>query len=203
MKDKEKWETYFEETKASPPSETAICAMKELGDAKGLMIDLGCGAGTDSLYFLQNGWNILAIDANPEFFIASKSQLPEALQNRIKIEKMNFEELTLPKAECMIANFSLPFCNPLWFNDMWSKLVKKIREGGIFSGIFFGNRDEWVSEFSKERTFHTKEEVKKLFDKFHIISLKEIEYDGKCCGKDGKPSPKHWHYFQVVARRKA
>lgn len=202
MKDKGKWETYFEATKTSPPSETAMSAMEELGENKGLVIDLGCGAGMDSLYFLQNGWNVLAVDSSPEFLMMNKSKMPEELQQRLLIEKMNFEELTLPKADCIIANFSLPFCNPKRFIDMWNEIVKQIKVGGIFSGIFFGNRDEWASEFAKERTFHTKEAVTDLFDQFEIINLEELEYEGKCCGRNGKPFPKHWHYFQVIARRK-
>jgi tellurite methyltransferase len=202
MKDKGKWETYYEATKTNPPSVVAMNAMKEVGDKKGLVIDLGCGAGMDSLYFLRNGWEVLAIDSSPEFLIANRSKIPEELQQRLIIEKMHFEELTLPKADCIIANFSLPFCNPKQFNDMWSKIVKQIKIGGIFSGIFFGNRDEWASEFAMERTFHTKEEVMNLFDQFEIINLKELEYEGKCCGRNGKAFPKHWHYFQVVSRRK-
>ena len=202
MEYSDNWEAYFEVTKTSPPSETAMCAMREYGDNKGLVIDLGCGVGTDSLYFLKNGWNVLAVDTNPELIMVSKSKMPEELQSRLQIEKMEFEDLTLPVAECIIANFSLPFCKPGQFNAMWSKIVKGIRIGGIFSGIFFGNRDEWINEFSLERTFHTKVELMNIFDQFVIISLKEEEYDGKCCGRDDKPSPKHWHYFRVVARRK-
>ena len=165
MEDSENWAAYFEVTKTSPPSETAICAVREYGDNKGLVIDLGCGAGTDSLYFLKNGWNVLAVDSNPEFIVESKSKMPEELQTRLQIEKMEFEDLSLPMAECIIANFSLPFCKPGQFKTMWSKIVKHISIGGIFSGIFFGNRDEWVNEFSEERTFHTKVEVMNMFMK--------------------------------------
>lgn len=196
------WNSYFDVTKTRAPSETAICAMKEFGDIKGLVIDLGCGAGTDSLYFLQNDWNVLAIDANLDFIMNSKNKMPEKWQSRLQIEKMKFEDLILPKAECVIANFSLPFCNPEKFPFMWSEIIKRIRNGGIFSGIFFGNRDEWVNEFSEERTFHTKEDVLNLFKHFEIISFKEVEYDGLCCGEEGKLLQKHWHYFHVVARRK-
>lgn len=201
-KENEEWKTYFEVTKTSPPSETAMCAMKEFTDSKGIAIDLGCGAGADALYFLQNGWKVLAIDANPEFIMESKSKMPEELQSRLQIEKMEFEDLTLPMADCIIANFSLPFCKPGQFKTTWSEIVKHISIGGIFSGIFFGDNDEWINEFSLKRTFHTKVEVMTMFDQFEIISLKEEEYEGKCCGRDGEPIKKHWHYFLVVARRK-
>lgn len=144
MTDKDDWKNYFEVTRTSPPSETAMCAMKENRGYTGLIIDLGCGAGTDSFYFLQNGWKVLAIDDNPEFLMASKGKLPEELQSRLQIEKMKFEDLVLPMAECIIANFSLPFCKPGRFKAMWHEIVKRIKGEGIFSGIFFGNRDAWA-----------------------------------------------------------
>lgn len=46
MKDNNNLEGYFDATKTSPPSETAMCTIKELGEKKGLVIDLGCGAVT-------------------------------------------------------------------------------------------------------------------------------------------------------------
>ncbi len=202
MKQKESWDTYFEVTKTKPPSDTAIKALKQFGTLKSNMVDLGCGAGNDSLYFLENGWNVLAIDWQPDFIYKLKKDMPEGLQNRFEIIKMQFEELKLPVlADCIIANYSLPFCKPDHFQKMWKEIVSNIKKDGVFSGVFFGDRDEWATTMSGERTFHSKEQVVNLFHEFQIIDFNEDELDGTCCGRDGQAIPKHWHIFKVVAKK--
>ena len=39
----------------------------ELVPSGGYVMDLGCGAGSASLYFTQNGYRVLAVDGCPEF----------------------------------------------------------------------------------------------------------------------------------------
>lgn len=197
------WNTYFESTKTNPPSDTAINALKQFGTNKSKVIDLGCGAGTDSLYFLEQGWHVLAIDSQPDFIIRVRETMPNELQDTFEIKEMSFEELQLPYlVDCIIANYSLPFCNPKNFNKMWEEIVGNINKEGIFSGVFFGDKDEWANNFSKERTFHSREQVMNLFEDFYIIDFWEEDYDGRCCGRDGEAVPKHWHIFKVVARKK-
>lgn len=196
----EAWDKYFKNTEKLNASDVAVSAMKELQHCKGLVIDLGCGAGVDTLYFLENDWNVLAIDANPEFFIERSKKLPLSIQDNLTIQKQNFENLTLPKAECIIANFSLPFCKPGHFLLMWEKIISSLKKNAIFSGIFFGERDGWTQEYSDERTFLSKTQVEELFSTLSIISMEEKEFDGKCCGENGLPTPKHWHYFKVLAK---
>lgn len=202
MKKNESWNTYFKMTKMNPPSETAIKALKQFGTNKSNMIDLGCGAGNDSLYFLENGWNVLAIDWQPDFVIQLKEEMPKEMQSKLEISKMKFEELKLPDfVDCIIANFSLPFCNPKHFEKMWNEIIGSIREDGIFSGVFFGDRDEWATNMSDLRTFHSKEQVLSLLEMFHIIDFAEEEYEGTCCGRNGEKVPKHWHIFKVIAKK--
>lgn len=141
-------------------------------------------------------------DAQPDFIMKIREEMPKTIQDRFEIRKMLFEELTLYNSvDCIIANFSLPFCNPKGFMKMWHEIVNSIKAEGIFSGVFFGDRDEWAQEFNGESTFHSKEEVMNLFEQFQIIEFLEEENVGKCCGRNGKPFPKHWHIFKVVARK--
>ena len=43
-----------------------------------------------------------------------------------------------------------------------------------------------------------KEEVLKLFEDFEIISFNEVERDGKT----GLGKIKHWHTFEIIAKKK-
>ena len=46
--------------------------------------------------------------------------------------------------------------------------------------------------------FLSKEQVLNLFDKFEIIHFEEIERDGKT----GLGKMKHWHLYEIIARKK-
>lgn len=46
--------------------------------------------------------------------------------------------------------------------------------------------------------FLSKDEIIRLFEKFEIISLEEIEEDGKTA----LGNTKHWHVFNVIAKKK-
>ena len=196
------WLDYYEATKDNPPSETAVRAAQQFGEARGLVMDLGCGAGVDALYFLSKGWKVIAVDAHAEYLSEVRVHMPEELGCNLEVREMPFEQLVIGcSVDCIIANFSLPFCNPRYFDVMWTEIVKGLKAWGIFSGVFFGDRDSWAEWARGERTFHTLRQVRELFADFDILDLQEEEWDGSCCGEDGKPVPKHWHIFRVLARK--
>ncbi len=198
----EEWSAYYNLTKDNPPSKTAVQAMEQFGEKCGIVLDLGCGAGVDALYFLSKGWNVLTVDAHTEYLSAVREEMPIELQKKLDICQMAFEQLHIEKAvDGIIANFSLPFCNPQYFDSMWKEIVRSIKPSGVFSGVFFGDRDGWAMDMQEERTFRALEEVKELFVGFQIIQLQEEEWDGTCCGENGAPIPKHWHIFRVVAKK--
>ena len=70
-------------------------------------------------------------------------------------------------------------------------------KNGYFVGNFFGNNDKWKST-KEEITFFTKEQVIELFKDFEIIEFKEVERDDFT----GLGKMKHWHIFNVIAKKK-
>lgn len=201
---KNEWLTYYNSTKDNPPSETAIKAAEQFGEAKGQVIDLGCGAGVDALYFLSKGWKVLAVDAHAEYLSEVRAHMPEELRSKLEVQEMSFEHLAIERpVDCITANFSLPFCNPLYFDTMWKEIVRGLKPEGIFCGVFFGDRDDWAKWARQERCFHSLPEVKELFAEFEILDLQEEEWEGSCCGENGDSIPKHWHIFRVLARKMA
>lgn len=69
---------------------------------------------------------------------------------------------------------------------------------GYFVGNFFGKNDSWVN-IKEQITFLSKEDVINLFDdKFEIIEFSEVEKDGKT----GLGRMKHWHIYNIIARKK-
>ena len=162
----------------------------------GICIDLGCGAGRDSKFLIKNGWKVIAIDKeDTEKMI--RSSLQEEEQNYLEFIKQDFENnIILQSCNLLVANSSLSFCNRKNFDDLWKKIVDSISKDGYFVGNFFGINDSWANR--PNMVFFTKEEVIKLFSSFEIINFKEVAKNGKTAlGVE-----KHWHVFNVIAKKK-
>lgn len=195
------WSDYYEAVANRPPRETLIVALRNfegevLQTEPRIAIDLGCGEGRDTVELLRQGWKVIAIDGQQEAI--------ERLLNRPKINSelletrvAQFENLELPESVDYInASFCLPLCKPDNFVDLWKKIVSSLISGGRFSGHFFGSRDSWANDPTKNH--HTLSELKVLLKPFEVELLKEEEH----AGKTALGVEKYWHIFHIVARKK-
>ena len=99
-------------------------------------IDLGCGAGRDTIYLIQNGWKVLSIDKeDTKKFICNKLNNEEI--KRFRFEVQRFENIKLEKNNLLVANFSIPFCKKDYFNELWGKITDSILQERIFRRKFF------------------------------------------------------------------
>lgn len=65
-------------------------------------------------------------------------------------------------------------------------------------GNFFGLNDSWI-KINEQMVFLSKKQVLDLFkDSFEIIEFNEVEKDGKT----GLGKMKHWHIYNVIAKKK-
>lgn len=147
-------EKYYDNTTDAMPNYT-VKKFIELNIKTGNAVELGCGAGRDTVCLIKNGWNVLAIDReNVESRIVAK--LSEEELKQFKFSKQKFEYIELEKNNLVVSNFSLPFCNKNNFTELWNKINDSILKEGYFVGNFFGNNDEWKNT-KEEMTFLTKE----------------------------------------------
>lgn len=188
-------EKYYDNTENEMPNYT-VKKFIELNVEPGNAVELGCGAGRDTVYLIRNGWNVLAIDREDvETRIVSKLLVEELEQ--FEFFKQRFEDIELENSNLVVANFSLPFCNKNNFKELWAKINHSILKDGYFVGNFLGDKDEW--KIAKEKmTFLTKDQVMELFRNFDIVEFKEVEKDGLT----GLRKMKHWHIFNVIAKKK-
>ena len=188
-------EKYYDNTEIDIPHknvEEFIKTKTNVGNA----IELGCGAGSDTVYLIKHGWNVLAMDKEDTEERIAKRLNKEELE-KFRFKKQEFENILLEKTNLIVANFSLPFCNKNEFYQFWEKITNSILENGYFIGNFFGINDEW-KKVKSNMVFLNKKEVLELFSKVDIITLKETEKDAVT----GMGEMKHWHIFDVIAKKK-
>lgn len=151
------WDNYHKITNNKPPRKNIIRFIEKYNNLTGNAIDLGCGAGCDTIYLIEHNWNVLSIDStNVENTIRNK--LSYEKQDKFNFQVQKFEELHLPKCDLIISNNALPFCNKEYFYNMWQEICNSINLNGFFVGNFFGLKDEW-NTCADKRTFLSKEDV--------------------------------------------
>ena len=99
-------------------------------------IDLGCGAGRDTIYLLKNGWRVLSIDRENTGEIIS-SKLDDEERKRFRFVRQDFENIELENNKLLVANFSIPFCQKDCFNEFWNKTTDSILKERILCWKFF------------------------------------------------------------------
>lgn len=134
---------FYENIKNALPHKN-VRELIEIEKKTGKAIDLGCGAGRDTIFLLRNNWNVLAIDReDTEEIITKKLDKEELL--RFRFSRQDFESIKLEKNDLMVANFSLPFCQKDCFNEFWKKITQSISEGRIFCRDFL-----WKQRFMEK-----------------------------------------------------
>ena len=188
-------EEYYANTEVNIPHKN-IKKFLEIGLNPGNAIELGCGAGRDTINLIRNKWNVLAIDREDVKDRIIKRLKQEELKY-FNFKKLNFEDVILEKNNLVVANFSIPFCIKSKFNELWDKINSSILPNGYFVGNFFGIRDEWRNT-KENMVFLDRQQVMALFEEFDNISFEETEKDMET----GLGRVKHWHIFDVIAKKK-
>lgn len=159
-----------------------------------LALDLGCGIGCDTVELLRRGWRVVAIDHEPAAVAAVNQRTPAADRARLRAVTADFTVAELPPADLVYCGWSLPHCPPDRFASLWRRLRVALRPGGRLAVHLLGNRDGWAQR--ERMTAVTRTRLADLFAGLSVETL--IETDNESTAFEG---PKHWHYFEVIARR--
>jgi len=106
-------------------------------------IDLGCGDGASTLFLLERGWKVIAID----YFDGPLSRL-EQKANQINREWLSTKQLVIEKSDItkysfleevdmIIALDLFPYITPLKLGELWRKIHLALNDKGHFLGSFF------------------------------------------------------------------
>jgi tellurite methyltransferase len=158
-------------------------------------IDLGCGDGVETRFLLARGWQVLAVDQQPEALAHLQASVPLAQHGQLSVQLAAFHEAQLPPADLIYAGLSLPYCAPRHFVIAWRKLISALRPGGRFAGHLFGERDDYARYPGV--TGQSRGQVQTLLQELTIELCDETE--GDVVAADG--AARHWHKFEVIARK--
>lgn len=187
---------FLSATRGAPAHPSLIRALDYWPATPANALDLGCGAGRDSLHLLAHGWRVTALDRDAQALSTLALLCPDDARARLQLLQRSFEDADpLPGAQLINASFALPFCPPARFPAFWRGITDALTAEGLFVGHFFGERDDWAGQ--RSLTFHDRTALLQLFDSWEAMHFEEHEWDGKTAVGQRK----HWHLFEVIARR--
>jgi trans-aconitate methyltransferase len=165
------------------------------GEPGRMAVDLGCGDGTETLQLLATGWRVLAVDQETDAIDRLVGRVPPVDRSRLTTKMAGFASVQLPAADLIYSGVSLFFCPPVDFSVAWSRIRTSVRSGGYLGAHFLGERDTWAD--FPEMTHHDAQSTRDLFAGWDVEEFVEVEHD-----RPAVSGPKHWHLFEVIARKR-
>jgi tellurite methyltransferase len=196
----ESWLKYYRWTSKRPPRELLTRTLDHIeweGRANGrkLAVEIGFGAGNDTLELLRRGWTVLAVDAQEVAAKYLARRVPPRHRGRLTTLVCSMEALEVPPADLVYASFSLPFCQPERFGDLWSSIRSSVRTHGHFAGNLFGDRDEYRGK--RPMSFFSRRQVLALARGMKVELLRETDEQGRTM-----EGPKRWHFFDLLLEQR-
>lgn len=190
-----RWRRYFDAA-GMEPRPTLLAALAAWGDRPpGRAVDLGCGTGRDTLALLARGWSVTAIDGEAEALARLDAAVTPAERGRLTLTRARFEAMdAVPPAELINASMSLPFCPRAAFPAFWRRIRTALAPGGVFAGHLLGPNDGWAA---RGVVVLDRAAVAALLEGWMVLRCDENDYDGVTA----VGARKHWHLFEIVARR--
>ena len=191
--DPERWSTYHRQTREHPPRPLLVRTAGLLKRA-GKALDLGCGAGNDTRYLLDRGFDVTAMDADRAAIDAIAAlRHPNLRAVCSTFASFDFDE---DGYDLISAQLALPFTPPETFADVFARLRAALRPGAYFTGHLFGPEDAWNTPGSG-MTFLTRSEVEASLVGLRIIELGEMRGPTRVASGGLVDA----HAFGIIARR--
>lgn len=191
------WAAYYRHTMGREPRPLFSKGMALVRDARvvpGQAVEIGFGDGTETVALLADGWRVLAIDAAPQAEDVLRPRVPATAADRLEVRIGPAQDVALPPFDLLYAGYALSFLTPADLRRLWTDIRVAQRPGGFIVVNIFGVHDTWAGD--EFMTFVDRDAVTRMLAGLEVIDLHEEDADG-----DSFNGPKHWHVFDIVARR--
>ncbi|WP_426453779.1 methyltransferase domain-containing protein [Paenibacillus sp. S-38] len=148
------------------------------------VIDLGCGAGNDTLYLSERGFHVIACDASAEALRRLKERVPEAEARQLDLtEPLPFAE---GAAQVVIADLSLHYFPWAVTVDIVREIARVLRPGGALlcrvnsvrnteygagQGVLL--EPEYYEWEGKRKRFFDRRHLEELLQEWDLLELTE------------------------------
>ncbi|WP_058485472.1 class I SAM-dependent methyltransferase [Defluviitalea phaphyphila] len=142
--------------------------------SKGHILDLGCGSGRDSLFFINNGYKVTAVDGSKEMAKLGSKFIKQPVLN-IKFQEINFFE----EFDGVWACASLLHINDSEIDDVLNRIYNSLKPKGIFYSSFkYGDKKEWRDgryfRYHNEKSFNKLIQNHKGFELIKLDKTKDV-----------------------------
>jgi cyclopropane fatty-acyl-phospholipid synthase-like methyltransferase len=190
------WEEYYETTQDAEPHQNLVMFLRK-NRKPGIAVDLGCGAGRDTVILLKHGWTVVSYDINNNAQYILERITPEE-RSRFTFVKSRHQDAEIPKCDLVVANDSMHYLSKEEFKTIIDKIYDSLNPNGDFIAEFLGNKDDWAKN-DPDNAFISLKELREIMgNRFEIEAFREHEVD--------KPTlegeQKHWHTVSVITRAK-
>lgn len=130
--------SYFEETRSISMSEEHTRFLSRV-PLSGTILDLGCGSGRDSRFFIQQGYKVVAIDKSPTLAKLASEYIGQEVLVR------SFSELEYPETfDGVWASASLLHCARSDVPSILQRIVAAMKRGGaLYMSFKYGNTERF------------------------------------------------------------
>ncbi|MDO6706898.1 class I SAM-dependent methyltransferase [Photobacterium sp. 1_MG-2023] len=192
----ELWRRYYERALGRNHNQLAERAFEINQSGVEIVVDCGCGTGSDIQFFSNLGYRVHGFDINADAIALCRQRFSE--NSQVELMQSSFEHFDYPAAGIVYASNSLYFSLPDVFQDTWAHMTDCLVSRGVFAGDFMGVEDDWATGHHQVINAFTRDEIQALFHDFEIIELSERnEMGSTVLGKQ-----KRWHTYSVLAVKK-
>ena len=189
MTDEIPWTDYYRENEGREPRALLLEVLGSFERA-GEAVDLGCGAGIDTLAMLERGWQVFATDAEEEAIQRTRGRVPPELQPRLQTRVTPMEMMPGDTAVTPL-ELTPEGRNSASITSVMPAASEPVRPTPPPPGARRICR--YVAPHEDKSSF-SEAQARALFEGWTLERFEEEENDGDAC--DG---PKHWHVFHAVA----
>lgn len=147
----------------------------------GSVLDLGCGSGRDSEYFISQGFDVTAMDASEEMCDLASIHIGQDVLN-LTFDEIDFDEVF----DGIWACASLLHVPGDKMDDIMGKVVKSLKPNGVLFMSFYYGDYEGMRDGRYYKDYRTKA-IKDLFANLEDMDIIEIYKE-----EDGTKPEKSW-----------